>query len=336
MSTKKIRSALISVYHKDNLEPIIRLLQQHGVQLYSTGGTREFIESLGEPVTPVETLTGYPSILGGRVKTLHPLVMGGILARRDEPGDRAQVAEYGIPEIDMVVVDLYPFEQTLASDAGHDDIIEKIDIGGIALIRSAAKNYRDVLVVASMEYYGDVYELLRTQECATTLEQRQLFAARAFDQSSHYDAAIFGYFNRDRQIGSLKMSLRRGKTLRYGENPHQRGTFYGNLDDLFEQLHGKELSYNNLVDVDGAVSLVEEFVGETAFVIVKHTNACGCATGSSVLEAYQKALEADPVSAFGGVLATNAVVDGAAAAEISNLFFEILAAPGFTPRASSQ
>ena len=333
MSTKKIRSALISVYHKDHLDPIIRLLHEFGVQLFSTGGTQQFIESLGVPVTPVESLTGYPSILGGRVKTLHPKVFGGILARRDLPEDRMQAEEYGIPEIDLVIVDLYPFEHTLVSGASHDEIIEKIDIGGITLIRAAAKNYRDVLVVASMEYYGELQTLLESQQGSSTLEQRKLFAARAFDQSSHYDTAIFDYFNGDGEVGSLKLSLRKSKKLRYGENPHQNGIYYGELEAMFEQLHGKELSYNNLVDIDGAVALVEEFADTPAFVIVKHTNACGCATGASTAEAYRKALKADPVSAFGGVLATNRIVDAEAAGEINNLFFEILVAPDFSTEA---
>jgi phosphoribosylaminoimidazolecarboxamide formyltransferase/IMP cyclohydrolase len=333
MSVKKITSALISVYHKDNLEAIIKLLHQNGVQLYSTGGTQKFIEEAGIPCTAVEDLTSYPSILGGRVKTLHPKVFGGILSRRNNADDLDQVKEYEIPSIDMVVVDLYPFEATVASGAGEQDIIEKIDIGGISLIRAAAKNFEDVLVVSSMEQYGEVEETLRNQACETSLRQRRLYAAKAFDISSDYDTAIFAYLNADGQIGRFKNSTRESKVLRYGENPHQKGVFYGNLDEMYDQIHGKELSYNNLVDIDAAECLIEEFEEETAFAILKHTNACGCATGASVKEAYLKAFEADPVSAFGGVLATNKVVDAPAAEELHKLFFEILSAPDFTEEA---
>jgi phosphoribosylaminoimidazolecarboxamide formyltransferase/IMP cyclohydrolase len=332
MTLKKINLALISVYHKDNLEPIIKLLHENGIQLFSTGGTQKFIEEVGVPVTPVEELTSYPSILGGRVKTLHPKVFGGILSRRDHDGDLDQMKEYDIPSIDLVIVDLYPFEATVASGAGEQDIIEKIDIGGISLIRAAAKNFKDVLVVSSMEQYKDVEELLQSQNCATSADQRKLFAAKAFDISSHYDTAIFKYLNGD-EISSFKNSTRNSKTLRYGENPHQQGVFYGDLDELFDQIHGKELSYNNLVDVDAAVCLIEEFGDETAFAILKHTNACGCATGSTVKEAYLKSFEADTVSAFGGVLITNKVVDAEAAEEMHKLFFEILAAPDYTEEA---
>lgn len=333
MSLKKINSALISVYHKDNLEPIIKLLHENGVQLFSTGGTQKFIEEVGIPVTPVEELTSYPSILGGRVKTLHPKVFGGILSRRDHDGDIGQMKEYDIPSIDLVIVDLYPFEATVASGASEQDIIEKIDIGGISLIRAAAKNFKDVLVVSSMEQYKDVEELLQSQNCETNSDQRKLFAAKAFDISSHYDTAIFKYLNANQEVGSFKNSTRQSKTLRYGENPHQEGVFYGDLDELFDQIHGKELSYNNLVDVDAAVCLIEEFGDETAFAILKHTNACGCATGSSVKDAYLKSFEADTVSAFGGVLITNKVVDADAAEEMHKLFFEILAAPDYTEEA---
>ena len=333
MSDKKIQSALISVFHKDNLEPLIRLLHEQGVQIFSTGGTKKFIEDKGIPVTAVEDLTGYPSILGGRVKTLHPKIFGGILARRDNSGDMEQMKEYEIPAIDMVIVDLYPFEATVASGAGEQDIIEKIDIGGITLIRAAAKNYKDVLIVSSMEQYEEVENMLRAQNGATTVEQRRAFATKAFDITSHYDTAIFRYFNADGQVLSFKNSTRHGKKLRYGENPHQEGIYYGKLGDLLEQIHGKELSYNNLVDIDAAVNLIEEFDGETTFAILKHTNACGCATGNTVKEAYLKAFAADTVSAFGGVLITNAVVDVAAAEELHKLFFEILTAPGFTDEA---
>lgn len=329
MSRKKISSALISVYHKDHLEPIIKLLQQHGVQLYSTGGTQSFIEKLGVPVTPVEDLTSYPSILGGRVKTLHPKVFGGILGRREDAGDRDQMKSYEIPSLDLVIVDLYPFEATVASGAGAQEIIEKIDIGGISLIRAGAKNFNDVLVVSSMEQYGELEEILSENQCATSLEERKLFATRAFDISSHYDTAIFQWMNSDGQVSALKISSRESKALRYGENPHQAGTFYGDMEGMFDQIHGKELSYNNLVDIDAAVNLIEEFHGETAFAILKHTNACGCATGTSVKEAYLKAFEADTVSAFGGVLITNKKVDAAAAEELHKLFFEILVAPAY-------
>ncbi len=333
MSLKKISSALISVYHKDNLMPVISLLHKHGVHLYSTGGTQQFIEDAGIPVTSVESVTGYPSILGGRVKTLHPKVFGGILSRRDNEQDNAQLKSYEIPLIDMVLVDLYPFEATVASGAAESEVIEKIDIGGISLIRATAKNYKDVLIVSSMEQYIEIEELLRTQDCSTTMEQRRLYAAKAFDISSHYDTAIFNYLNMEAGEDRFKQSLRVSKPLRYGENPHQAGVFYGDFADLFEQLHGKELSYNNLVDVDAAVCLIEEFAEEPAFAILKHTNACGCATGGTVKEAYIKAFEADTISAFGGVLITNREVDAAAAREMNSLFFEILAAPGFTPEA---
>lgn len=333
MSVKKITSALISVYHKDNLEPIIKLLHENGVKLFSTGGTQKFIEEVGIPVTAVEDLTTYPSILGGRVKTLHPKVFGGILSRRDHIGDIAQMGEYDIPSIDLVVVDLYPFEATVASGAEEQDIIEKIDIGGISLIRAAAKNFKDVLVVSSMEQYKDVEEMLKSQNCETSSEQRKLYAAKAFDISSHYDSAIFGYLNAEDNIKSFKNSTRTGKVLRYGENPHQQGVFYGDLEEMFDQIHGKELSYNNLVDIDAAVCLIEEFRDETAFSILKHTNACGCATGKTVKEAYLKAFEADTISAFGGVLITNRVVDAGAAEELHKLFFEIISAPNYTEEA---
>lgn len=333
MSVKKISSALISVYHKDNLEPIIKLLHSHGVQLYSTGGTQKFLEDLDVPVSSVESLTSYPSILGGRVKTLHPKVFGGILGRRELDDDVRQMESYEIPSIDMVVVDLYPFEATVASGASQKDIIEKIDIGGISLIRAAAKNFKDVLVVSSMEQYEDVEQMLSEQNCETSGEQRLRYAARAFDISSHYDSAIFNYLNGDGNVHSFKSSIRSSKELRYGENPHQQGVYYGDLAEIFDQLHGKALSYNNLVDIDAAVCLIEEFKEETTFAILKHTNACGCATGNSVKEAYLKAFEADTVSAFGGVLITNKVVDKEAAEELHKLFFEILSAPDYTPEA---
>jgi phosphoribosylaminoimidazolecarboxamide formyltransferase / IMP cyclohydrolase len=333
MSFKKIQSALISVFYKDHLEPIVKLLHQQGVTLYSTGGTQEFIENMGAPVVAVEELTSYPSIFGGRVKTLHPKVFGGILHRRDNPEDLAQAAKYEIPSIDLVIVDLYPFEQTVASGASQEDIIEKIDIGGISLIRGAAKNYQDVLIVSSRNQYEEVRHLLETKNGGSDLADRKRFAAKAFEVSSHYDSAIFHYFNTEEALPVFKKSISHARTLRYGENPHQEGVFYGPLNDMFEQLNGKELSYNNLVDIDAAVSLIEEFEGETAFAILKHTNACGVATAPTVAEAYMKALTADPVSAFGGVLVTNAPVDASAAEELHKLFFEVLIAPGFAAEA---
>ncbi|MCC5939814.1 MAG: bifunctional phosphoribosylaminoimidazolecarboxamide formyltransferase/IMP cyclohydrolase [Lunatimonas sp.] len=329
MAVKKIQSALISVFYKDNLEPIISLLKKHGVKIYSTGGTQKFIEEQGGTVIPVEELTGYPSIFGGRVKTLHPKVFGGILHRRDDEGDVSQAAEYDIPEIDLVIVDLYPFEETVASGASEADVIEKIDIGGISLIRAAAKNFQDVVIVASKDQYGELQVLLEQNDGATTLENRRYFAAQAFKVSSHYDTHIFRYFNQAEEIPALKISETHATSLRYGENPHQKAAFYGKLTDLFDQLNGKELSFNNLVDVDAAVSLIEEFEGETAFAILKHTNACGVAVASSVAEAYEMAFAADTVSAFGGVLVTNQAVDLAAAEAMKGLFFEVLIAPEF-------
>jgi len=333
MSNRKITRALISVFYKDNLEPIVHTLGKQGVEFVSTGGTQEFIEKLGYKVTPVETLTGFPSIFGGRVKTLHPAVFGGILYRRDDEGDLKQANEFNIAPIDLVIVDLYPFEETVAKGGSEEDIIEKIDIGGIALIRGAAKNFNDVLITASRNQYAELLALLQAKNCSTDLQDRKKFAAMAFDVTSHYDSAIFSYFNNEFNIPSFKKSEQQGRVLRYGENPHQQGTYFGDLDGLFEQLNGKELSYNNLVDVDAAVNLVKEFEGETAFVIIKHTNACGVATGSSVTEAYLKAFQADTISAFGGVLATNKTIDLAAAEEINKLFFEILIAPGYDDKA---
>lgn len=333
MSTVKIKRALISVYYKDHLEPIIHALGKAGVEFISTGGTQEFIEKQGYDVTPVEKLTGFPSIFGGRVKTLHPNIFGGILFRRDDAGDLRQSESYEIQPIDLVIVDLYPFEETVAGGGSEADIIEKIDIGGISLIRAAAKNFRDVLIVASRDQYSALLEVLNSTSCAPSLEQRKQFAALAFDVTSHYDSAIFSYFNTTAAIPSFKKSIRQGRTLRYGENPHQEGKYYGDLDGLFDQLNGKELSYNNLVDVDAAMALVAEFNGETAFVIIKHTNACGVATATTMREAYLKAFEADTTSAFGGVLACNQPLDIAAAEEINKLFFEILIAPEYDPEA---
>jgi phosphoribosylaminoimidazolecarboxamide formyltransferase/IMP cyclohydrolase len=333
MANRKITRALISVFYKDNLEPIIHQLGKNGVEFVSTGGTQQFIEGLGYKVVPVETLTGYPSIFGGRVKTLHPAVFGGILYRRDDASDLAQAQEFNIAPLDLVIVDLYPFEETVAKGGSEEDIIEKIDIGGISLIRGAAKNFNDVLIVSSRNQYHEVLELLQAKNNTTDLSDRKRFAALAFDVTSHYDSAIFNYFNQEQKIPSFKSSVQKGSSLRYGENPHQNGMYYGDLNALLEQLNGKELSYNNLVDVDAAISLVQEFNNETAFVIIKHTNACGVATASTVKEAYLKAFQADTISAFGGVLAANQVIDLAAAEEINKLFFEILIAPAFEPAA---
>lgn len=326
----KIKSALISVYYKDNLEPLVRLLGGSGVTIYSTGGTERFIRELGVDVQPVEQLTSYPSILGGRVKTLHPKIFGGILARRDHPEDAAQLQQYEIPPVDLVIVDLYPFEETVASGAGEQDIIEKIDIGGISLIRAAAKNYRDVTIVASRNEYGHLETLLKAQDGAISLEQRRELAKRAFNVSSHYDTAIFRYFNQDDPLPVFKESLQTAQQLRYGENPHQQGTFYGKLDEMFLKINGKELSYNNLVDVDAAVSLMEEFQEDgPTFAILKHNNACGVATRETLLEAWTDALACDPVSAFGGILICNRKVDNQTATAISELFYEVLIAPAY-------
>lgn len=327
---KKIESALISVFHKEKLDDIVKLLDQYGVKIYSTGGTQKFIQELNVEVNAVEDLTGYPSILGGRVKTLHPKVFGGILTRREEEQDTVQIEQYDIPSIDLVIVDLYPFEDTVASGASEGDIIEKIDIGGISLIRAAAKNFKDVAVLASREQYDDFRTLLEQNQGATSITERKRLAAQAFDISSHYDTAIFNYFNQDTELPRFKQSFRQAKTLRYGENPHQQGHFYGDLTEMFDQLNGKELSYNNLVDVDAAVALIEEFdETETAYAILKHTNACGVATGNSPKEAYLRALAGDNVSAFGGVIVTNKTVDAATAEELHKLFFEVLIAPDF-------
>lgn len=329
MANRKISRALISVFYKDNLEPIVRRLGDQGVEFVSTGGTQDFIEKLGYKVTPVEKLTGFPSIFGGRVKTLHPAIFGGILYRRDDEGDVKQAGEFSIAPIDLVIVDLYPFEETVAKGGTEEDIIEKIDIGGISLIRGAAKNFNDVLIVASRNQYAELLQLLQDKRCASDLIDRKKFAAMAFDVTSHYDTAIFNYFNQEFKFPTFKKSIQQGRTLRYGENPHQQGTYFGDLDGLFEQLNGKELSYNNLVDIDAAVNLVKEFEKDTAFVIIKHTNACGVATAATVKEAYSKAFQADTISAFGGVLATNKTIDLPAAEEINKLFFEILIAPSY-------
>ena len=328
---KVIRRALISVYHKDGLAEILALLHKEGVEFVSTGGTSAFIESLGYPCVAVEDLTKYPSMLGGRVKTLHPAIQGGILARRSHETDQKEVAEYGLSLIDLVIVDLYPFEATVASGASEEDIIEKIDIGGISLIRGAAKNFEDVVIVPSQADYSTLHEILSARGARTTLQERRHFARRAFAVSSHYDSAIFRYFDGE-EHSSLRLTADGAKHLRYGENPHQQGVFYGDLERYFEQLHGKELSYNNLQDIEAAVSLIQDF-SEPTFAILKHNNACGCASRPTLLEAWQAALAGDPVSAFGGVLVANRPVDLETAEEINKLFFEVLIAPDFTAEA---
>lgn len=329
---KKIKNALISVFYKDNLAPIIHKLNELGVKLFSTGGTQEFIEKLGVEVTPVETLTSYPSILGGRVKTLHPKIFGGILSRRELAADTAQLEEYDIPELDLVIVDLYPFEETVAQTKDEQTIIEKIDIGGISLIRAAAKNFKDVVIVSNRDQYSYLLEIITNQNGATTLANRKHLAALAFNVSSHYDTAIFNYFNTDKSIPAFKQSITTAQTLRYGENPHQKGTFFGDLDKMFNKINGKELSYNNLLDVDAAVNLIAEFT-ETTFAILKHNNACGIASSEKLIDAWKKALAGDPVSAFGGVLITNTELDEATANEINNLFFEVIIAPSYNAKA---
>ncbi len=324
---KKIKTALVSVYHKEGLDEIINKLHAEGVEFLSTGGTRQFIESLGIPCRAVEDLTSYPSILGGRVKTLHPKVFGGILCRRDEEQDLQQIDKYDIPEIDLVVVDLYPFEATVASKADEAEIIEKIDIGGISLIRAAAKNYKDVLIVASQSQYQPLLNMLMEHGAQTTLEERRWLAKEAFGVSSHYDSAIFNYFDNG-QGSAFRSAFEDQKSLRYGENPHQKGFFYGKLDDMFDQIHGKEISYNNLLDINAAVELIDEF-DELTFAVLKHNNACGLASRPTVLEAWKDALAGDPVSAFGGVLITNGVVDKKSAEAISEIFFEVIIAPDY-------
>ncbi|MBS9461985.1 bifunctional phosphoribosylaminoimidazolecarboxamide formyltransferase/IMP cyclohydrolase [Flagellimonas sp. 389] len=333
-TTKKAAAALISVFHKDGLEPIVKKLDELGVTLYSTGGTEKFIQDLGINVVPVEDVTSYPSILGGRVKTLHPKVFGGILNRQDNESDVAQMTEFEIPQLDIVIVDLYPFEKTVSSGASEQDIIEKIDIGGISLIRAAAKNFKDVLCVSSMEDYEDFLNVISEGNGATTIEDRKRFATKAFNVSSHYDSAIFNYFNGDGTETALKISELNGQVLRYGENPHQKGFFYGDFDAMFTKLHGKALSYNNLLDVDAAVNLMGEFKNDApTFAILKHNNACGLATRSSIKEAYVDALAGDPVSAFGGILISNVEIDGPTSEEIHKLFCEVVIAPSFSEEA---
>jgi len=329
MSEKRVfKNALISVFNKDGLAPIIKKLDELGVIIYSTGGTQSFIEEQGVNVKSVEDLTTYPSILGGRVKTLHPNIFGGILSRRELESDKEQLEKYNIPEFDLVIVDLYPFEKTVASEAPEQDIIEKIDIGGISLIRAAAKNFKDVLIVSEMSQYNGVLEMLNSTGTETSIEERRSFAATAFNVSSHYDTAIFNYFNTNKTAG-FKQSIRKNKSLRYGENPHQEGVFYGDLDAMFTKLNGKELSYNNLLDVDSAVNLISEF-NKTTFIVLKHNNACGLASRPKLIDAWKDALAGDPTSAFGGVLITNKEIDLETAEEINKLFYEVLIAPSFS------
>ena len=324
---KKIHTALISVFYKEGLDPVVQELHRQGVTIYSTGGTQKFIENLGIPCIAVETLTGYPSILGGRVKTLHPSVFGGILGRRDVDQDLNEMKEFKIPQIDLVIVDLYPFEETLRNTSEQKLIIEKIDIGGPSMIRAAAKNFQDLVVIAAKADYASLLNVLKTQAGETTEDERKAFAARAFEIVMNYDIAINNYFN-----GTILKPLAGRQSLRYGENPHQHAEFYGDLSELFDQLNGKELSYNNLVDIDAAVQLIAEFE-QTAFVIFKHTNACGVAARPTVRESWEAALAGDPESAFGGVLITNATLDLATAEAINAVFFEVLIAPDFEPAA---
>lgn len=326
---KKIQSALISVFYKDGLETLVPVLNQQGITIYSTGGTQQFIEKLGIPVIPVENLTAYPSILGGRVKTLHPIVFGGILGKRSDTQHLAEMKQYNIPEIDLVIVDLYPFEETVAATKDEAAIIEKIDIGGPSMIRAAAKNHADLVVIAAKDDYGKLEKLLTDQEGSTSLEQRRAFAARAFEIVAHYDVAIAKYFNPSNALQFVE-SVGNPAPLRYGENPHQAAVFYGDLKALFTQLNGKELSYNNLVDVDAAMQLIKEFsTGEAIFGIIKHTNVCGISARPSVKEAWDAALAGDPESAFGGVLVCNGIIDEATASAINEIFFEVLIAPSF-------
>ena len=330
---KNIKNALISVYYKDGLGDIVRELHKNNVTIYSTGGTLAFIQNLGVPVIAVEDLTGFPEILGGRVKTLHPTVFGGILNRRALKEDQEAITKYGIPSIDLVIVDLYPFEETVSSGANHSEIIEKIDIGGISLIRAAAKNFQDVVIIPSMKHYASFLEILSTQNGSSSLEQRQHFAGEAFHVSSHYDTMIHHYFVQNNSP-YLKLSIENSEALRYGENPHQKGQFFGDLDALFDKLHGKELSYNNLLDVDAAVNLLQEFKNDgPTFGILKHNNACGLATRPTLKEAYEVALAADPVSAFGGILIANQHIDMDTAILINELFCEVLIAPSYADEA---
>ncbi len=332
MSNIKIRSALISVFHKEGLQKILSLINKLNIKLYSTGGTLKYINDYGIEATTVEDLTSYPSILGGRVKTLHPKVFGGILSRRDNEKDKEDLEKYDIPEIDLIIVDLYPFEATVASGVSESEITEKIDIGGISLIRAAAKNYNDVLIVSSQNQYKALAELLESQKGETSISDRKQYALEAFNVSSHYDTAIFNYFNKDNSETALKISENKSRTLRYGENPHQKGVFFGDFDDIFTQLHGKEVSYNNLLDIDAATALLSEFE-ETTFAVLKHNNACGIACRENLTDAWKAALAGDPLSAFGGVLISNREIDGETAAEINKIFFEVIIAPQYSEEA---
>ena len=333
---KTIKSALISVFSKDGLAPIVEKLNAQGATIYSTGGTQKFINDLGIEVVPAEEITNYPSILGGRVKTLHPKIFGGILNRQDNTQDVEEMTSFSIPQIDAVIVDLYPFEKTVASGASNEDIIEKIDIGGISLIRAAAKNYKDVICVSSVDDYAEFLELISENEGRISIEDRKRFATKSFNVSSHYDSAIFNYFNADNEEVVLKISETQGKVLRYGENPHQKGYFFGDFEAMFTKLHGKELSYNNLLDVDAAVNLMNEFHDEApTFAILKHNNACGVAQRDTLHQAYVDALAGDPVSAFGGVLISNSEIDLATAEEIHGLFCEVVIAPSFSSDAEA-
>ena len=327
----KIKNAIISVFNKDGLNDIIKKLAEFNIELYSTGGTEKFIKSLNVNVNKIEDLTSYPSILGGRVKTLHPNVFGGILSRRENNGDKEQLESYNIPEFDLVIVDLYPFEETVKNNLSHSEIIEKIDIGGISLIRAAAKNFNDVIVISQKTQYKKLLEHLKNEGPYTSLEMRKNYAASAFNISSHYDTMIYRYLNNE-ENNFFKESILKSKELRYGENPHQKGLFHGNINEIFEQLNGKELSYNNLLDIDSAVNLISEFQ-ETTFAILKHNNACGLASRKILKNAFIDALSGDPVSAFGGVLITNQIVDLETAQEINKLFYEVLIAPDFSQEA---
>ena len=331
---RRIKQALISVYHKDGIDEIARELVKNGISILSTGGTYDFLQSIGIEVTKVEDITGYPSILGGRVKTLHPKVFGGILSRRELESDINEVEQYEIPPIDLVIVDLYPFEEYVKNGASQQEIIEKIDIGGISLIRAAAKNFNDVIIVSSKDDYNPLLELLKEGKGVSTLEQRRWFATRAFLTSSHYDTAIFNYFNRDGATEAFSESIRSPVSLRYGENPHQAAKYFGGVESLPEQLHGKEISYNNLLDIEAAIELISDFT-EPTVAVIKHNNACGCASRNTILEAWKDALAGDPVSAFGGIIIANRAIDEATAAEIGKIFFEVIIAPEYSPEALS-
>jgi phosphoribosylaminoimidazolecarboxamide formyltransferase/IMP cyclohydrolase len=333
MSNKFIKSVLISVYHKDGLADIVIRLNDLGIKIFSTGGTYDFIKKMGISVESVESMTTYPSILGGRVKTLHPTVFGGILARRENSEDAGQLIKYKIPEIDLVIVDLYPFEETVASVSDEEEIIEKIDIGGISLIRAGAKNYKDVLIVSNREQYPALLNILVEGKGGTSLNERKQFAAEAFKTTSNYDTAIFNYFNLEAKIPVFSVSIDKSSVLRYGENPHQKGIYFGDLDQFFEKLHGKEISYNNLLDIDAAISLIDEF-SEITVAIIKHNNACGIASRNNLPSGWKDALACDPVSAFGGIIVTNVTIDELTAQEIDKIFFEIIIAPGYSEKAT--